>query len=350
MSRQKLSLEEIKEFTLKNSPNIEILEEFQKEIKVKQKKYIKRYFRCRCKIDAHIWNIELSNLKQGKGCPKCSGKGLTLEEIREFVLSKNPDLEILRDFKKETGVTKKLIKRYVECRCLIDGHIWTTDLSNIKQGKGCPKCGIISTINKQKFTLEQIIEMLKIINPNIEILSKEYFNNNTPLKCKCLIDGNVWYPIWSTLQQGNGCPKCAIKKGEKNNQWKGGITPLSSYLRNTILEWKYDSYDKYNFKCDIRGVNNKCSIHHLHNFSDIVLEVIDTLHIPIHETIGEYTEDEIKQMEERCLQLHYKYGLGICLCEEEHMLFHSIYGRKNNTKEQYEEFKNKRILELKMGV
>lgn len=36
--------------------------------------------------------------------------------------------------------------------------------------------------------------------------------------------------------------------------------------------------------------------------------------------------------------IHNKYGAGVPLTKEEHVKFHSIYGNKNNTKEQLKEF------------
>lgn len=63
-----------------------------------------------------------------------------------------------------------------------------------------------------KHTLETIKEKLKEINSNIEILSKEYINNSTKLKCKCLIDGYEWGVTWGHLSQGRGCPECAGKR------------------------------------------------------------------------------------------------------------------------------------------
>jgi hypothetical protein len=66
----------------------------------------------------------------------------------------------------------------------------------------------------------------------------------------------------------------------------------------------------------------------------------------VYEQINQYTDIELKLIEDKCLELHSYYGLGVCLCGEEHKLFHSIYGYGKNTIEQYVEFKENRMKEL----
>ncbi|HEY5588144.1 MAG TPA: hypothetical protein VIK86_04210 [Candidatus Paceibacterota bacterium] len=162
--------------------------------------------------------------------------------------------------------------------------------------------------------------------------------------CRCKIDNHIWGITWSNLQK-YGCPVCYVKResGENSYLWKGGITPLSHRLRGKIQQWRVDSFIKYNSKCDITKNNKECQIHHFHNFSDILIETLETLFLPIYQDISKYKETELKSIEELCLKLHYKYGLGVCLCKEEHKLFHIAYGIKNNTKEQYIEFKKSRL-------
>ena len=60
------------------------------------------------------------------------------------------------------------------------------------------------------------------------------------------------------------------------------------------------------------------------NFSEILQETMEFLNLPIYKQINKYTDEELKSIEEKCLEMHYKYGLGVCLCEEEHKLFHIL--------------------------
>ena len=64
----------------------------------------------------------------------------------------------------------------------------------------------------RKLTLEEIKARLKLINPDVEILSDEYKNAKTKLKCECLLDGKRWYATWSNLSKGRGCPECARRR------------------------------------------------------------------------------------------------------------------------------------------
>lgn len=131
--------------------------------------------------------------------------------------------------------------------------------------------------------------------------------------------------------------------------WKGGITPVAMHLRGFIKrsQWQIDSFVRYNSRCVISGKPNtykdKLHIHHLHAFSDIVRETMAELNLDFREQIGMYSDEELDAIEEKCLGLHYKYGLGVTISESLHYEFHSIYGKGGNTPEQFEEFKKKKL-------
>lgn len=154
----------------------------------------------------------------------------------------------------------------------------------------------------------------------------------------------------SQIRENNYCSKdCSgfdrtrLYSGNNNHNWSGGITNISEYLRHNINEWKFDTMKKYEFKCDISGNESNLIIHHLYNYSDILRETFESLDIQIYENISKYTDLELQKLKSRCLELHYKYGLGVCITEEFHKEFHSTYGKKNNTVQQYEEFRNGKI-------
>ena len=131
------------------------------------------------------------------------------------------------------------------------------------------------------------------------------------------------------------------RKGEKNPSWKGGISPINIYLREYIKPWKKDSMKYCNYKSVISEKPFK-HIHHVNkNFSEILELTFKISNIEIKETIEEYTSEELEKLEKICLMLHYFFGPGVCLTEEEHKLFHSLYGKHDNTKEQFEEFEKR---------
>lgn len=176
-------------------------------------------------------------------------------------------------------------------------------------------------------------------------------------KDKMLIDfkcGHKPHPIKiGNLLNGRGCPECKRinATGANSPTWKGGITPLHNYLREKITPWKIDSMKKYNKTCAITGRKSSNNIvHHIIGFSDILFETMDAVGLDLRENVSLYTEEELKSIEDKCLELHYKYGLGVVLCEEVHKEFHSIYGYGNNTPEQFEEFKNNKLKQLKKEV
>lgn len=204
---------------------------------------------------------------------------------------------------------------------------------------------------KLRLSIEEMQQVIKNKLPNIIILKSHHDDINKKCTCRCIICHNEFKALYSNLTKGEGCPQCGLRKGENHGCWKGGITPLYNNIRSAMILWKVDSYNKYNYRCDITGEKLKSNvIHHHHNYSDILQETISILNMEIKKNISDYTLKELELIKNKCLELHYKYGLGICLKEELHKEFHSIYGQKNNTIEQYLEFKQNKLKEMEVTV
>lgn len=197
---KKLNIQKIKENLFFINPNIKILSD----------RYINNSakLKCKCKIDGYEWSATWSNLSRGTGCPECGGKrrDYTIEDIRKKLFKIYPNIEILSN--KYISAKTKL-----KCKCLIDGYEWESNWNNLSTSGGCPECNG----KRRDYTVEKIGEKLKLINPNIKILSTKYKNSFTRLKCECLVDGYIWNTNWGNLRNKLGCPECskAISKCEK---------------------------------------------------------------------------------------------------------------------------------------
>ena len=146
--------------------------------------------------------------------------------------------------------------------------------------------------------------------------------------------------IFGSEGKGTGCYYCGIEKriGELNTEWKGGISSLNIYLREYITIWKKESMKNCNYLCVITGKKFN-AIHHLYSFNKILKETLEELVLPIHKKINNYTNEEMNLIKDILIKKHSEYPLGVCLCKKVHNLYHKIYGKVDNTPEQFEEFK-----------
>lgn len=98
--------------------------------------------------------------------------------------------------------------------------------------------------------------------------------------------------------------------GENSYMWKGGIAPINDKIRNSseYKNWRKEVYHRDNYTCqccNIRG--SKLNAHHINNFSTDV---------------------------------HNRFNVdnGITFCEECHIEFHKVFGKKDNNYSQVLKF------------
>jgi len=104
-------------------------------------------------------------------------------------------------------------------------------------------------------------------------------------------------------------------RGEKNYNWKGGITLKNKAIKDTIEYrlWREAVFARDNWTCQKYGIRGgRLRPHHIQNFA-------------------QYPE------------LRFAIDNGITLSEKAHKEFHKIYGKKNNTREQLIKFQNNQV-------
>lgn len=161
--------------------------------------------------------------------------------------------------------------------------------------------------------------------------------------CQCICGNKKEYGRSDIVHKGVSSCGCRYNsKRERNSNWKGGISNLGIQVRSKCGTWRLDSLKNSNYTCEITGqVGGDLVVHHKIPFKNILNEAIYNLGLVRDKTCTDYSEAEIESIETECLRLHYQYGLGAVITKELHILFHFIYGKENNTPEQFEEFKKR---------
>lgn len=270
-------------------------------------------------------------------------------------------------------------KKKVWWKCEYCGHEWETSPKARTNGSGCPKCAEKNhgeVCRKAQLKEENIVANKYPILINYFVNEEDFYTythgSHKLILFKCPICGtHKLMEVASLVSQiiilKNGFPcdnkECVNNKynkmsvlwsGENNPSWQGGITPISKHLRNLpiVTQWKYNVRIKENNKCQLTGKQvhgGNSDVHHLYGFNMIVLDAHNTYNIKIKEQVKDYTEEELKLLEDYIVEWHKDSSNGILLSEEVHYLFHNcrdkdgnvLYGKGNNTPEQFEEFKER---------
>lgn len=170
---------------------------------------------------------------------------------------------------------------------------------------------------------------LTVIGPDFDA-TKNHKGNGTYWKCKCSC-GAIVSVYANSLKDGRQvtCGNREIhRSGENNSNWKGGITPklLSERTSSSYEIWRDAVYKKdwYTCQCCGQSSNIEKNAHHIINFAE---------------------NDDLK----------YDIQNGITLCAPCHHIkykgsFHNIYGTRNNTPQQLEEYINFKRMALGIPI
>lgn len=192
----------------------------------------------------------------------------------------------------------------------------------------CPECSRKNTyINRR-----ENISGLKVGELTVLDVDEEKTSINKKLYWMCLCScGNRCSYSTSVLKSKRvkTCGDRTIHYSNSNNgNWQGGKTPklISERTSNKYNEWRDSVYKNNWYTCQCCGQSNGINknAHHIYNFSD-------------HEN------------------LRYDISNGILLCDNCHSAtiqtgFHYIYGVKNNTPDQLEEYINNRRKRLGINM
>ena len=127
--------------------------------------------------------------------------------------------------------------------CPTHGDFEQEPSSHIR-GRGCPKCGILSRVNKLKNNVNELIKKANIIHNNKYDYSLiNYINIDTKVKIICPEHGIFEQSFSAHLRQKQGCPKCFGNYNYTTEEWvkKANIVhnnkydySLTKYIQSSI--------------------------------------------------------------------------------------------------------------------
>lgn len=306
-----------------------------------------------CKKCTHLKCAEISEMKYGKGikypmqqsgvAEKVVSQTRLAQEYVDNVLSKK-DLILLSEYKNNNTPIRFICLNHLD-KGIQESLFWI-----LNNSVGCKYCGLEAGYEKHKHKIKDIVENFDKLG--FVLLDTEYKDANTPMKCYCKKHSDiVQEKYYNAILKGFGCKYCQAEnsRGENHYNWNGGKSALDEYLRSKISQWKTDSMRNCDYKCILTN-SKEFTIHHLYSFSKIVDEMLEILQLPLYEEVNQYSDNELKLIEEKCLELHYTHGLGICIRTDLHVEFHSKYGWQDFSESGFWEFIKYKKEELQEAV
>jgi hypothetical protein len=193
--------------------------------------------------------------------------------------------------------------------------------------------------------MEQILKMMEESNFSFLEFPNGYKDRNSIIKYSCSL-GHLNEKKFREFLKSKTCTECVkIKvvenqKGYKGSNWHGGLTFFRRYMKNMLDDWCKESRIACNYRSVVSGERVE-EVHHLYSLNLIVRDAIIAMNLQDCSDISLIPEDTRKEMVKLVQDLHFQHPLGACLTKKEHKAFHKFYGQKDNTPEQFYEFKSR---------
>ena len=281
----------------------------------------KIWLRCLANVGHKDYDIVCNNFFRTHNCPYCAGKR---PSNTNNALLMYPELKELWSDKNEKSPEEYTYgsNKNVWLKCSNHKHEdFQREIGNIKaNGLSCPKCVEESIIRYEDLTGQRFGKLVVtgIDREGSDRAMRWFCDCDCGTKHKSILAshlkagkiiscGCVWLGLsdWDKQRIGNRVKKNATKEMSENHK-----------IRNSTKYacWRRDVLNKDGYKCVLCGSDHRNEVHHIYPFVDY--------------------ED-----------LRFDINNGITLCFEHHNMFiegsfHNVYGSKNNTPQQLEDYIN----------
>ena len=207
-----------------------------------------------------------NNHKNGQRCPKCSGK---LKHTKEEIIEKMNLVHnnIIKKYEYNIPTYNNIFQK-IKIKCLVQDHgIFEQTISNHINGKGCPKCGKISSGLKNTSNQEDVIEQFKKVHHNKYDYSEvEYKKTSEKVKIICPEHG-PFLQTPNAHKMGSGCPSCGGKQKLTIPQIINRAQNIHSIDSKPKYHYNIEKYNSVNDIIDIicpeHGIFSQTVISHL---------------------------------------------------------------------------------------
>lgn len=119
---------------------------------------------------------------------------------------------------------------------------------------------------------------------------------------------------------------------------------MNKYIRGQLSEWKKQSMISCKYQCIFTGAK-EFQIHHTYPVNRILDDIFKKYNIQ-DKNFQEYSQNELDYILELFLEEQDKHPLCVCIRKDIHDLYHTIYGKTTNNKNQW----NKFVKEYREGI